>query len=153
MKETKSTFKEIFFRGVMRGCTLAVCIILAFFLIMSAVSAAMGTTEQGMNFSSMITLVIFSLVISFAAEILNAKSLTTPAKWAVNFVVVGVAYFFVVLRSSFFVVTGESFYVVGMILYVIVYAAIAGTVALVHRIRHRHDVKDDGAASYTGRFS
>ena len=153
MKETKNTFKELFKRGVMRGCTLAVGIILAFFLIMSAVSAGTGTTEQGMTFSSMMTLVLFSLVISFAAEILNAKSLSAPAKWAVNFVVVGLAYFFVVLRSGFLVVTGEAFYVVGILLYAFVYAIIAGTVAIVHRIRHRGEDKDDGAASYTGRFS
>ena len=153
MKETKSSCKDLIVRGVMRGCTLAVAVLLVFFLIMSAVSAGTGTTEQGMTFSSMLTLVLFSLVISFASELFNAKSLPVPAKWVINFAVIGIAYFFVVLRSGLLVASGDAFYVVGMLLYALVYAIIAGIYAIVYRIRHRHDRKDDGAAGYTSRFS
>jgi peptidoglycan/LPS O-acetylase OafA/YrhL len=153
MKENKSMLKSTIIQAVMRGCTLAVLILFAFFLIMSAVAAGNGTTEQGMTFSSMLTLVLFSLVISFAQEILRAKSLPTPARWAINFVVVGIAYFFVVLRSGILTASGDAFYVVGMLLYAIVYALIAGGTALIHRLRRKTESEAADKPIYTSRFS
>ena len=141
-----------FKNATMRGCTIAVAVLLAFFAVMAIVTAANGQSEQGMTFSSMITLTLFSLAIAYAQELFAVGALPTPARWALNFIVVGIAYFFVVLRSGMLIVTSPSFYVIGMLLYAVAYAVIAGISILVHRITKK-GAPEAETAEYTSRFS
>lgn len=140
--------------ATMRGCTIAVAVLLSFFAIMSIVTASTGQTEQGMTFSSMLTLILFSLTIAYAQELFAITALPSPARWALNFVVIGIAFFFVVLRSGLLVVTASSFYVIGMLIYVLVYAIIAAVCLIVHRLlRRRNPPAPASGSEYTSRFS
>ena len=149
--KTKSGWRRLK-NATMRGCTIAVAVLIAFFVVMAIVTASNGQSEQGMTFSSMMTLTLFSLAIAYAQEIFAIGALPAPARWALNFIIVGIAYFFVVLRSGMLVVTSSSFYIIGMILYMLVYAAIAGISLLVHRITKK-GAPETEAADYTSRFS
>ena len=139
-------------RATMRGCTLAIGILVLFFAIMSIVTAASGKSEQGMTFSSMMTLIFFALVVSYAKEIFSASSLPIPAQWALNFFVIGIAYFFVVLRSGMIASTGSAFYVTGIIIYILSYLIIMGISLLVRHLAKPKDAQKDEKAEYTSRF-
>ena len=142
----------IAWHATMRGCTLAILILFVFFIIMSAITAAEGTTEQGMTFSSLITLTVFSLVVSYAKEIFGVEALSAPIRWSINFLVVGVAYFFVILRSGLIANTSSSFYVTGLVIYVLVYAAVLGISLFVKRLTAKTEDQSDTAEEYTSRF-
>lgn len=150
-----SKFKNslnVFWRATMRGCTLAIGILILFFAIMAIATSVTGKSEQGMTFSSLLTLTAFALVISYAKEIFNAEALTVPAQWAVNFLVVGIAYFFVVLRSGMIAPTSGAFYVTGVIAYILVYLVIFGITFLIKRLTKKpSDAKTE--EEYTSRFS
>ena len=137
MKETKSSCKDLIVRGVMRGCTLAVAVLLVFFLIMSAVSAGTGTTEQGMTFSSLLTISAFELLISYAKEIFRAEAIPVPAQWLLNFITVGIGFFFVILRSGMIANTSGAFYVTGTVIYILCYLIVFGISMLIKAIKRR----------------
>ena len=141
-----------FKNATMRGCTIAVAVLIAFFVIMAIVTASNGQSEQGMTFSSMLTLTLFSLAIAYAQELFSIGAIPVPARWALNFVVVGIAYFFVVLRSGMMIVTANSFYIVGMLVYAFVYAVIAVISLLIRRFTKKNKPEAE-APKYTSRFS
>ena len=143
---------SVLWRATMRGCTLAIAILVSFFTIMSIVTAASGKSEQGMTFSSMMTLILFALVISYAKEIFNTTSLPVPAQWALNFFVIGIAYFFVVLRSGMIASTSSAFYVTGIIIYILAYLIVMGVTLLIKHLVKPKEAEKDEAAEYTSRF-
>ena len=143
---------SVLWRATTRGCTLAIGILVLFFAIMSIVTAASGKSEQGMTFSSMMTLIFFALVISYAKEIFNASSIPAPAQWALNFFIVGIAYFFVVLRSGTIASTSGAFYVTGVIIYILSYLVIMGVTLLVKHFMAPKLAEKDESAEYTSRF-
>ena len=144
---------SVFWHATMRGCTLAIAILFVFFTIMSIATSISGKSEQGMNLSSMMTLTVFALVVSYAKEIFNAKTMPAPAQWAVNFLVVGIAYFVVVLRSGMLAPTSSSFYVTGGILYVLAYLIVMGITLLVKRIMNKKDPSTVVKEEYVSRFN
>ena len=145
-------FLSVSWRATMRGCTLAIGILVLFFAIMSIITAASGKSEQGMTFSSMMTLILFALVISYAKEFFNASSLPAPAQWALNFFVIGIAYFFVILRSGTIASTSGAFYVTGTVIYILFYLIVMGITLLIKRITSKKETEKDEPAEYTSRF-
>ena len=155
--KTKSFFSSLW-RATMLGATIATAALLVFFLIMTIEAASSGKTEPGMNFGSLLTIVGFSLVVAYARELFRVRSLPAPALWALNFLIIGLAYFFVILRSRQFAFTSAGSYVVGIVIYILLYAVIAGAAAL-FRLLCRRKKKASAAAptpkkeEYTSRFS
>ena len=143
---------SVFWHATMRGCTLAIAILLIFFIIMSIVTSVSGQSEQGMTFSSMMILTVFALVVSYAMEIFRAKAIPVPAQWAVNFLINGIAYFIVVLRSGMIASTGASFYITGMIVYILLYLVVMGIVLLAKHLIHKDEPKVE-KVEYTSRFT
>lgn len=142
---------RIFWHATMRGCTLAIAILVLFFTIMSIATSITGKSEQSMTFSSMMTLTAFSLVISYAKEIFKANTLPTPAQWAINFLIIGVAYFFVILRSGMLAPNGGSFYITGIVVYILLYLIVFGVTLLVKHLVSKNAPQED-AEEYTSRF-
>lgn len=141
----------VFWNATKRGCTLAVAILIVFFAVMSIVTAAEGTSEQGMTFSSMLTISAFALLISYAKEIFRAEAIPAPARWLLNFITVGIGFFFVILRSGTIANTSGAFYVTGTVIYVLCYLAVFGVSALIKTIAKRN--ASPAAEEYVSRFS
>ncbi len=153
--KTKSFFSALW-RATMLGTTIATAALLLFFLIMTIDASTSGKTEPGMNFASLLTIVGFSLVVAYARELFRVRSLPAPALWALNFLLIGLAYFFVILRSRQFAFTSAGSYVVGIVIYILCYAVIAGGAVLARLLFNRKKknapipTKKD---EYTSRFS
>lgn len=144
---------ESFWGATMRGCTIAVAILLAFFAIMAMATSSAEQPAQVMTFSSLLTITLFSLVIAYAQEIFKLSAIPSPAAWVLNFLIVGIAFFFVILRSGTLVVTEASFYIVGMLLYTVVYGVVALANFLIRRFltpRNKKDTKPQ--EEYVSRF-
>ena len=131
--KTKNSLR-VFWQATQRGCALAIAILFLFFAIMSIITAAEGKNEQGMTFSSMMTLTAFALVISYAKEIFRVRSIPAPAQWLINFFIIGIGFFLVVLRSGMIAPSGDAFYVVGLLLYVVSYLIVFGLSLLIRMI-------------------
>ena len=151
LKESLNVFRQ----ATLRGCALAIAILFVFFAVMSLITASEGKNEQGMTFSSMMTLTAFALLISYAKEIFRAGSIPTPAQWLINFFVVGMGFFLVVLRSGMIAPSGDAFYVVAILFYVISYLAIFGLSLLVKLILKKSGIATPEAPAteeYVNRF-
>ncbi len=133
MKNSKAESYFTFFkRGFARGSVISVLVLFLFFAVMSIHAASTGRTEPGINFATLSVILVFSLVIAYAHEIFSITSLPMPARYAVNFIVVGMAFFFVFLRSKQFSLTAGGYFV-GIVVYAFVYAVISLTIYLVGR--------------------
>ncbi len=131
MALNKKSFFSTLWRSTMLGCTIAVAVLLVFFTVMSIEAAVNNKTTPGMNLGSLLTIVLFSLAIAYARELFKLTSLPLPVRYTVNFVIIGIAYFFVILRSRQFAFTSSGAYLVGIIIYVFVYALVVGLSLLV----------------------
>ena len=120
-----------FWHATVRGCAIAIAVLFLFLAIMSISSASAERDEHGLTFSSFLTLTGFSLLISYAKEIFRIKALIAPAQWLLNFLVVGIGFFFVILKSGMNATTNGSFYITGVLLYVLVYLAVFGITMLI----------------------
>ena len=150
LPETKRLL-NIFWHATMRGCTIAIAILFLFFAIMSIITVSEGTSTQGMTFSSLLTLTLFALLISYAKEIFRAKSIPTPAQWLINFLIIGIGFFFVILRSGSIASTSGSFYVTGVIMYILVYLVVFGVTMLVKHLCARKQAEGEKEV-YISRF-
>lgn len=119
-------------RGFSRGCVISVLVLFLFFAVMSIHAAATGRTEPGINFATLSVIIVFSLIVSYAHEIFSVTSLPMPGRYAVNFIIVGLAFFFVFLRSKQFSLSAGGYFV-GIVLYAFIYALISLIVYLVGR--------------------
>ena len=141
----KSTLFKAIGHATMRGCTLAVGAILAFFFI---ASVAVDYTP-GMNLTSFITFLIFSLVISYSRGILRIGTLPTPVRRLIHFVLIGIAYFFVLLVTT-------KAYGIGYVIYAVIYALLFGISALVKHFLFRESapaIEPQEIPAYKSRFS
>ncbi len=133
MKNSKfDTYFSFFKRGFARGSVISVLVLFLFFAVMSIHAAATGRTEPGINFATLSVIIAFSLIVSYAHEIFSVTSLPMPGRYAVNFIIVGLAFFFVFLRSKQFSLTSGGYFV-GIVVYAFAYALIALAVYLVGR--------------------
>lgn len=146
---------SVFWHATMRGCTLAIGVLFLFLTIMAIATSASGKNEQGLTLASMLTLTAFSLVISYAKEVFRAKNIPSPAQWLLNFCIIGLAYFLVILRSGMIANTRTSFYVTGILLYVLVYLLVLGIAMLVKCFTGKKACGSDaeGEEEYVNRFS
>ena len=96
MNPKSKQFAAKLWKATMRGCTIAVLVLLIFFLIMSL----SVSYTPGMNFTSLITLVAFSLVISYSRGFLELSGVPLVLRHFLRFFVVGVAYFFVLFGTT-----------------------------------------------------
>ena len=126
-------FLTVHMYGIMiaLGILAAFAVLFLFLAIMSISSASAERDEHGLTFSSFLTLTGFSLLISYAKEIFRIKALIAPAQWLLNFLVVGLGFFFVILKSGMNATTNGSFYITGILLYVLVYLAVFGITMLI----------------------
>ncbi|MBQ2719527.1 MAG: hypothetical protein IJF73_05615 [Clostridia bacterium] len=153
--KTKRFFSALW-HATMLGTTIATAALLLFFTVMKIEAATSGKTEPGMNFASLLTIVGFSLVVAYARELFRVRSLPSPALWALNFLIIGIAYFIVILRSRQFAFTSAASYVVGIVIYILVYGAIAGGAALIRFLlkkRKKPEAPTVKKEEYTSRFS
>ena len=154
----KCFFRKLW-RATMFGCTIAVLALIVFFIIMTIEASINAKTTPGMNFGSLLTIVLFSLTIAYARELFTITSLPAPVRYTVNFVIVGIAYFFVILRSRQFAFTSAGAYLVGIVIYVLAYALIVGIAFLIRYLLSRKTGKaptkkvTSQEEGYTSRFS
>lgn len=158
MAFNKKCFLSTLWRATMLGCTIAVLALLIFFSIVSIDAAVNNKTTPGMNFGSLLTIVLFSLTVAYARELFKITSLPTPVRYTVNFVIVGIAYFFVILRNRQLAFTSAGAYLVGIVLYVLAYALVVAISILIRylvarRDRADHPTKSADTDDYTSRFS
>ena len=156
MPSNKSCFYRILRRGLMLGCTIAVLALIVFFTIMSIDASLNNKTTPGINFGSLMTIVLFSLTIAYARELFRVTSLPLAVRYTVNFVIVGIAYFFVILRSRQLAFTSAGAYLVGIVIYVLAYLLIIGIALLIRWLTpHKTATSTPSKANeeYTGRFS
>ncbi len=155
MKNNKTeTYLSFFKRGFARGCVISVLVLFLFFAVMSIHAASTGRTEPGINFATLSVIIAFSLIVSYAHEIFSITSLPMPGRYAVNFIVVGLAFFFVFLRSKQFSLTAGGYFV-GIVVYSFVYAVISLTVYLVGRKKKpavKAKAKKEEKSSYKSMF-
>ena len=147
---------SVFWHATMRGCTLAIAVLFVFFAIMSIVTTQAEKDEPGMTFSAMLTLTVFSLLVSYAKEIFRVKTLSLPAQWFINFLIVGAGFFLILLRNGMLAPTGDSYYIVGFFIYTLSYLAIFGITCLVKLIRAkrclRPNADTENEEEYVSRF-
>ncbi len=158
MAFNKNCFFRTLWRATMLGCTIAVLALLIFFTIMSIDAAINSKTTPGMNLGSLLTIVGFSLTVAYARELFKITSLPAPVRYTVNFVIVGIAYFFVILRSRQFAFTSAGAYLVGIVLYVLAYVLMVAISILVRYLASRHcrvarSAKNADKEEYSSRFS
>lgn len=142
MNPKSKQFAAKLWQATMRGCTIAVLVLLIFFLIMSL----SVSYTPGMNFTSLITLVAFSLVISYSRGFLELSGVPLVLRHLLRFFAVGVAYFFVLLGTT-------QAYLVGFILYAVAYALFLAASLLFHRFSQKGDDGKRPQAPYESRFS
>ena len=158
MALNKNSFVRSLWRATMLGCTIAVLALLIFFSIMSIEAAVNNKTTPGMNFASLLTIVSFSLTVAYARELFKVTSLPTAVRYTVNFLIVGIAYFFVILRSRQLAFTSAGAYLVGIVLYVVAYALVVALSLLVRALLARRQSTASQKANsdgndYVSRFS
>lgn len=163
MNQKNKRFLADLYAATVRGCAIAVCALIVFFLVMKIVAAVNETAiEPGMNFGSLMTIIAFALVISYAKELFRVSSLPAAAQWALNFLIIGIAYFFVVLRSSQFAFKTANAYVAGVVIYIFGYAIAVGIALLIRFLMKRGNKKSSPSkgstekkknSGYTNRFS
>ncbi len=144
-------------RGFSRGCIIAVLVLLVFFAVMSLSASAAGMRDPAMNFSSLLTILLFSFIIAYAQEIFLAVSLPIAARWGLHFLIIGIAYFFIILKRRSELLPEEG-YLIGFLLYVFAYALISGLVLLFRTLRrrktHKHEkVSPESDPPYTSMFT
>lgn len=156
MKNNKyASYLSFLKRGFSRGCVISVLVLFLFFTVMSIHAAATGRTEPGINFATLSVIIAFSLIVSYAHEIFSVTSLPMPGRYAVNFIVVGLAFFFVFLRSKQFSLTAGGYFV-GIVVYAFVYAVISLIVYLVARKKKatvKVSVKKEQKPAYKSMFN
>ena len=132
-----------FLYATMRGCTIAVAVLLAFFLMMAL---AVDYTP-GMDFKSLITLIIFSMVISYSKAIFGIELLVPPLRYIFHFLLLGLATFIVLLLTT-------KAYLIGLLLYSVIYGLIVGGGLLVRRLSGKGEPPaQKREEEYTSRFS
>lgn len=142
--------KLSFYLGLaMRGCTIAILVIFAFYLVLLALPRSTGYAPA-MVLADFLTLTLFSLVLSFAAPILSLSGLHPLLRYLLHFSVVGVALFFVLLVKT-------QAYLVGFLLYAVAYAAATLALFLFRRMTGKKRGASGTARaekdSYQSRFS
>ena len=159
MQEKQNKAIAFLLRGFRRGSVIAVPVLLFFFTVMSLTASAIGRGEPAMNFSSFLTILLFSYVIAYAQEIFLAASLPAAARWGLHFLIIGVAYFFIILKKRS-EMTGSNGYLVGILLYVFAYAVIAGLSLLLRtlfrpgpRSKKSKNASDTEPPAYTSMFT
>lgn len=136
-------FAARLWQATMRGCTIAVVVLLLFFLVMSL----SVSYTPGMNFTSLVTLVCFSLVISYSGVLMGLEAVPIVLRHLLRFFVVGLAYFFVLLGTT-------RAYLIGFILYAVAYALCLLISLLLRRFFERpEEVEKAKDAPYESRFS
>ncbi len=135
--------KNRFLYATMRGCTIAVAVLFLFFLMM----ALTVDYTPGMDFKSLITLVAFSMVISYSHAIFGIEALVPPLRYILHFSLLAIATFIVLLITT-------KAYLVGLLLYSVIYGACVGISLLTRRLfgrTRRPTPKEE--REYTSRFS
>ena len=143
MNPKAKEFASKLWRATMRGCTIAIAVLLLSFLIMSL---SVDYTP-GMNFTSLITLVCFSLAISYSGGIMELQAVPLTLRHLLRFFTLGLAYFFVLLITT-------RAYLIGFILYAVIYTLCLLISLLMHRLLgKRKEADTPKAAPYESRFS
>lgn len=141
MNPKTTRFAEKLWLTTMRGCTIAVAVLLLFFLV----TTLSVSYTPGMNFISFLTLVLFSLVISYSGGIMGLDGVPVVARHLLRFFVVGIAFFFVLLGTT-------RAYFVGLILYAVAYALCLAVSFLLHRIFQKGKDPEKRETPYESRF-
>lgn len=142
MTPKSKRFAASLWQATMRGCTIAVVVLLLFFLIMSL----SVSYTPGMNFISLIVLVGFSLVISYSKGLMGLDGVPVAARHLLRFFVVGIAYFFVLLGTT-------RAYLIGFILYAVAYVLCLVVSLLLHRLFEKPKKTEQKDTPYESRFS
>lgn len=143
MNPKSKQFAAKLWQATMRGCTIAVTVLLLFFLVMSL----SVSYTPGMNFISLITLVCFSLVISYSKGLMGLEGVPVALRHLLRFFVVGIAYFFVLFGTT-------KAYLIGFILYAVAYALCLAVSLLLHRFFGKTEGTEKQKDSpYESRFS
>ena len=144
MQKSTHTQKEKIWYATMRGCTIAVLLLLFFFHF----TALAADFTPGIDLKTLIALLLFSLVLSYAQYIFAIRSIPVAARWIFHFFLVAFALFLVLLATT-------RTFLVGYILYAAVYAVFA-VCSLLCRRRAAHKPRPADTKKttvYTSRFS
>ncbi len=125
-------WKTILSRGITQGCVIAVAILLLFFAMIYLI-APKNLTDPGMNGGDMLTIVLFSLFLSFSRELLNLWVHSAVLKEVIRFLLIGIVYFIVILRNRQLALSGAGAYIIWLFIYALVYFLILGIAILIRR--------------------
>ena len=139
----KHPWLSAFWQATLRGSAIAIAVVLLFFLMTSLTV----NYVPAIDIVAFLTLVMFSLVISYSREIFRVRSLSTPFKWLLNFLINAFAFFLVLL------ITTRAF-LMGLIIYTVLYGLIVALSFAVRRLFHKEErVPQKEQETYTSRFS
>ncbi len=130
------------YKTTVRGCAISVLLQLGFFLFGQFIEDFL----PGMTLRSFMILVLFSLFISYAHEILSVPCWSMVLRHLVHFLTLAVGCFFLMLSTT-------RAYLIGLLLYSLLYAAITGISLLIRRLRRSPDGSTSQKTEYTSRFS
>ena len=141
MSTTLRFFSRLY-KTTVRACAIAVLLQLGFFLV----GLLIEDFVPGMTLRSFMILVLFSLFISYAHEILSVPSWSMTLRRLVHFLTLAVGCFFLMLSTT-------KAYLIGLLLYSLLYAVITGVSLLIRRLRPLPADSTSQKTEYTSRFS
>lgn len=142
MSKSTSSRRDLLARAAMRGCTIAVFLLLFFFIF----TQLAADFTPAIDLKTFLVFLAFSQVISYAQFIFSAEAIPPVARLIVHFFLLAFAFFLVLLATT-------RTFLVGYILYALTYA-LALLLSLIHRRRSRKTPPPKKADEpYTSRFS
>ena len=142
MSKNNTARREAFWYATMRGCTIAIALLLFFFLVTSL----FANFTPGIDFKTLVTLLAFSLVISYSGYIFGIQSIPPVARRIFHFFLLAFAFFLVLLATT-------RTFLVGYILFGIIYVLFTVVTHLLRKRKDRKQAPPKVQAQYTSRFS
>lgn len=143
---TAKSLAELFLRILRNGCVFATLITLLFFAIAAIITINKDSSERGLNFMSYFIVVIFSMLIAAANEVLHIRSIPYFLRLLIHYTVLILSFFAVFVGSDQLVLErGIPAIIVWIFLFTIVYAVFVGIYHLVLLLVRRATARGERA--------